>query len=351
MKRLLALAERGRLPDAFIRRGIRMLNRRRLRRERRGGVEVQLARKMQLIAELRDSPVAVATDEANEQHYEVPPAFFQAVLGKRLKYSCCLWTPETPDLDAAEQAALAQIGDRAQLADGQDVLELGCGWGSLTLWMAERYPRSRITAVSNSAPQRQFIEGRLADRGLTNVTVVTADMNDFDAAGRFDRVVSIEMFEHMRNYRELLSRIAGWLKPAGRLFVHIFAHRELAYVFEAGGPADWMGRTFFTGGIMPSDDLLMHFQDDLVIEDRWRLSGEHYRRTAEAWLTNLDGRRDELLPVMRNVYGQTDTALWLQRWRIFFLACAELWGFRGGSEWWVSHYRFRRRETAGEAKA
>jgi cyclopropane-fatty-acyl-phospholipid synthase len=231
---------------------------------------------------------------------------------------------------------------RAGVEDGMDILELGCGWGSLTLWMAERYPKACITAVSNSRPQREFILGRCRERSLGNVTIITADMNHFTTDLRFDRILSVEMFEHMRNYELLQRRIASWMKPEAKLFVHIFCHREYAYAFEAEGPDNWMGRYFFTGGIMPSYDLLLCFQDALVIEDRWRLSGKHYQRTAEHWLCNMDRRRSEIMPVLEAAYGKKDAALWFQRWRIFFMACAELWGFRGGEEWLVAHYLFRK---------
>ncbi len=338
----LRIAESGLAPDRLIRAGIRTLNRQRLRDERCESVEALREHQQAFIASLRQSPIAVETRAANEQHYEVPPEFFLHALGKRLKYSCCYYPTGNESLDQAEENMLALTCERAQVRDGMDILELGCGWGSLTLWMAEHCPRARITAVSNSRLQREFILQRCREQGLGNVVVVTADMNDFTTDQHFDRVLSIEMFEHMRNYELLLGRIASWMRPEARLFVHIFCHRECAYAFETEGEENWMGKYFFTGGIMPSYDLLLCFQDALVIEGRWRLSGRHYQRTAEQWLGNMDRRRRQIMPVLASAYGKKNAALWFQRWRIFFMACAELWGFQGGEEWLVAHYLFRK---------
>jgi cyclopropane-fatty-acyl-phospholipid synthase len=340
---VIRLAESGIIPDLIIRAGIRGLCRQRLRDEGRGGAD-ELQRRQRIFLEtLRRSPIAVETRAANEQHYEVPPDFFLRVLGKRLKYSCCYYPEGGESLDQAEELMLSLTCERAQVQDGMDILELGCGWGSLTLWLAERYTKAHITAISNSRFQREFISDRCREGGLSNVTTITADMNQFDTDQKFDRILSVEMFEHMRNYELLLRRIASWMRPDARLFVHIFCHRKYTYAFETEGPGNWMGKLFFTGGIMPSYDLLLKFEDDVTIEERWHLSGKHYKKTAEQWLSNMDTRRSEILPVMTAAYGSRDAALWYRRWRIFFMACAELWGFLGGEEWLVGHCRFRKK--------
>ncbi|MBA3978983.1 MAG: SAM-dependent methyltransferase [Alcanivorax sp.] len=336
------LAERRWVPDSLIRFGIRKMLGQRLRLEQAGDPVQVEARKTALMAQLAAGPVAEQQQAANDQHYEVPAVFYLRALGPHLKYSSCIWDDTTLTLEQAEVAMLKLTCERAELDNGQRILELGCGWGSLSLWMAQQYPGSQITSVSNSASQKAFIDQRARERGLTNLTVITADAATFNPEGQFDRVVSVEMFEHMRNHRELMHRIHGWLVPGGKLFVHIFCHDQVFYPFEVEGEANWMGRMFFTGGVMPSWDLLERCQERLTLEEKWRVNGVHYSRTLEAWLDNTDRQKDELMPVLAATYGAEEAKIWLQRWRMFFMACSELFAYRGGEEWFVGHYRFTR---------
>jgi cyclopropane-fatty-acyl-phospholipid synthase len=342
------------VPDSVTRAGIRRLCRQRLQ-DIRADDPVGAAEALDsFIESMNRSPIALVPELANEQHYEVPPEFFDEVLGARRKYSCCHWGEGVASLNQAEEQALQITCSRAGIEDGMSILDLGCGWGSLSLFIAHRYPNCKVTAVSNSSPQRRHVE-RLADeRGLDNLQVITCDMNDFAPQHRpeqpYDRIVSVEMFEHMRNYRALFRRISAWLKPDGRFFMHIFCHRLCAYEFLDQGPSDWMGRHFFSGGIMPSDDLPLRFQEDLRLARHWRWDGQHYERTANAWLDNMDARRAAIMPIMVATYGLNEAEKWFQRWRIFFMACAELFGLQGGREWYVGHYLFERRDApASEA--
>jgi cyclopropane-fatty-acyl-phospholipid synthase len=335
-----AVVDSGAMPEPALRAAIRGICAIRLRELARRGP----AGHARLVEELRTAPIAIATEAANAQHYEVPADFYRLVLGPHLKYSSCLWPAGVDELGAAEDAMLALTATRAGLADDQDILDLGCGWGSMSLWAAARYPRSRITAVSNSHGQRGYIEATAAARGLANLRVITGDIRALEVAStaadrRFDRIVSIEMFEHLRNYRALFARLATWLRPAGALFVHVFAHDRYAYPFDDAGPSDWMAREFFTGGLMPSVDLFREFQDDLRLTDTWRVDGTHYARTAEAWHANLWAREAEVMRVLSAAYGP-DARRRFHRWRVFFLACAELFAFRDGREWLVAHHRF-----------
>ena len=334
------LLKKNLLPDWLIRIGIRRLLRQRLREIDEPSPEEQVA---QFAAALRAMPIAINTAESKIQHYEVPTAFYLRCLGPRLKYSSCYYVDGNETLAEAEERMLALTCERAQLADSLDILELGCGWGSLTLWLAEKYPRARITGVSHSRTQREHILGEAKKRGLTNVTIITCDMNEFDlAAGSFDRVVSVEMFEHMKNWPRLMANIARWLRPDGMFFAHVFTHSRFAYHFEVRDESDWMSQYFFTGGMMPSHSLFPQFQADLKLMQDWKVNGRHYAQTAEHWLQNMDAHRAEIMPLFAQTYGAEQALKWWSYWRVFYLACAELWWFRSGEEWLVSHYLFRK---------
>ncbi len=337
---LIQLAEKRWLPDPLIRYGMRRLLRERLEQENRlagGDYSMALDR---FADRQRQSRVTIETHRANEQHYEVPAAFFELVLGTRLKYSCGWWEDATTSLDESEEAMLRLTCERAGIENGMRVLDLGCGWGSLSLWIAERYPDCQITSLSNSASQREFIESKCKERGLEKVSVLTDDVGTFDTQERFDRVVSVEMFEHVRNHENLLARIGSWLVPEGHLFVHIFCHRNLAYTFETEGEQNWMGRHFFSGGIMPAEDLFRRYQRDMTVCKQWWINGTHYARTCEAWLDRLDEREPAAARALSASGNGVSPNLLVQRWRMFFMACAELFSYGGGEEWGVGHYLF-----------
>ncbi len=345
VKNAIQLAESGLLPDALIRIGIRRLLRHRIGEITPADSEAAHSVKREFLASMQESEIALHTTEANEQHYELPPDFFVQILGPRLKYSSCHYSTGRETLGEAEEAMLALYGQRAELSDGIDILELGCGWGSLTLWMAEHYPNSRITAVSNSHSQRHFIDARCRERNLPNVEVITCDANEFATTDQFDRVVSVEMFEHLRNWHSMLDRVDSWLRPGGQAFFHVFCHRHYPYLFAIKDGNDWMSQHFFTGGLMPSADLFHHFQDQLVVADHWYLNGMHYAHTARHWLKNMDRNRGDILSILEQHYGEREARIWFQRWRMFFMSCEELWGLDQGEQWGVTHYLLRKRPT------
>lgn len=340
-KTLINACELGLIPDALTRRGIRGLLQKRLANVDLGCRDANEAASVKLAKEFSAGPIALVPEKANEQHYEVPADLYRHMLGPHRKYSSCFWPDGCRSLEMAEQEALTQTCQHAGIENGQAILELGCGWGSLTLWLAANYPDSNITAVSNSASQREYILAAAKERGIdARIEVLTCDMNDFDTKKSFDRVVSVEMFEHMRNHAELLKRIAGWLNPDGKLFVHIFCHKSLTYEFVDRGDDDWMSRHFFSGGIMPAADFLGRFNDHLSVEEHWAWNGQHYQKTCDAWLQLMDRNRKQILPVLEANYGRSEAKRWFYRWRMFHMACSELFGFDGGDEWFVSHYRF-----------
>ncbi|MFT5081869.1 MAG: cyclopropane-fatty-acyl-phospholipid synthase [Planctomycetota bacterium] len=339
MNTSLKLVEKGLVPKPLLRHGIRKLLGERLVEQQAVFGPNREAALNGWAATMRASEIAPVPEKANEQHYEVPPEFFEICLGPRLKYSSAFYSDPATTLEQAEQEMLRLTTLRADLKDGQDVLELGCGWGSLTLWMAENFPASKITAVSNSGPQRKHILARAKERGLSNLEVLTADMNNFQAEKSFDRVVSVEMFEHMRNWEQLLGRIALWLRPEGRVFLHVFAHKSYAYPFEVKDESDWMSKYFFTGGMMPCPDLVEHLDIPFDVEQQWEVSGTHYARTSEHWLDNLEQNRARVLELFKETYGPKDAVRWYHRWRVFFLSCAELFAYDTGREWFVSHMR------------
>ena len=341
-KLAIQLSERGFMPDFLIRAGIRHLSKQRLIEISASNCEVASDMRTKFFQAMKLAEIAPLPEMANAQHYEVPADFFNLALGKHRKYSSCYWSGDVKNLDESEAAALKETCHHADLKNGQAILELGCGWGSLSLWMAKHYPDSQITSVSNSHSQREFILAEAARHKLSNLNVITCDMNHFEINQTFDRIVSVEMFEHMRNYQTLFEKLNQWLKPEGKFFMHIFCHRDVPYAFEVQGDDDWMSQFFFSGGFMPSDDTPLQFQKHLKIAKQWRWDGTHYEKTANAWLENMDKNRDKITPILARCYGAENVQVWRQRWRIFFMACAELFGFNHGQEWWVGHYLFEK---------
>lgn len=336
MSILIDVVERGYVPDFAIRFGIRGLLKKRLQEIK----ENQTFHRNVILEELKEAPIAIETDAANAQHYELPSDFFYLALGKHLKYSSAFFDNEKTTLDAAEEKMLNLYCERAQLRDGLDILELGCGWGSLTLFLARKYPNSKITAISNSHGQRKHIEAVVESEGLKNVKIITTDINNFAINQKFDRIMSIEMFEHLRNYKEIFSKVASWLKDDGKVFIHIFCHSDATYYFETEGDDNWMGKYFFTGGIMPSFDLFERVQDSLSLIEKWNVNGKHYQKTSEEWFLNMERNKDSIMKIMAKTYGEKDAKRWFNRWKIFFASCAELFGHNDGQEWFVGHYLF-----------
>jgi cyclopropane-fatty-acyl-phospholipid synthase len=340
--RLINLAEKGLMPDFIVRYGIRTLLKRRLTALVHADPAINKNNKDILIQAMDEGPIALVPELANKQHYEIPSTFYDLCLGKNKKYSSCFWNKTAGNLDSAEDLALKLTCEHADLKDGMNILELGCGWGSLSLWMAEKFPNASITSVSNSSSQKDYIMHEANSRNIKNLQVITCDMNDFQTHEIFDRVVSVEMIEHMRNHRKLFNRIASWLKPDGLFFMHIFVHKSQPYFFEVQDDDDWMSQYFFSGGMMPSEDLTLIVQDRMMIKDQWQWSGQNYEKTANAWLENIDRNYDQAIKVLEGIYGKDSAVKWMNRWRIFFMACAELWGYKNGKEWLVSHYLFKK---------
>lgn len=343
MKIGFTLAEKGYLPDPIIKIGIKKLLRERLKQIPTNKSCDLHDYTRNLLDILKTSPIAINTDSANMQHYEIPHQFFKLILGKHLKYSAAYFENGANSLDQAEEHMLELVMNRANIVDGMNILDLGCGWGSLSFWIAEKFPKCKIYSISNSSQQKHYIEKICMEKGIKNIHMIKDDINNFDIKVQFNRIISIEMFEHMRNYKTLLQRISGWLKPEGKLLVHIFCHKDTPYLFETNGPSNWMGSYFFTGGIMPSNNLLLYFQEHLAIEKHWVLNGKNYQKTSYKWLENLDKSKEEIEKIFKEIYGMNEANRWYHRWRIFFIACAELFGYQNGCEWWVSHYLFKKK--------
>lgn len=328
----------GLVPDSVLRAGCRYATAARQRREERGGLEAQEERLAALVARMSSGPIAETPSKANEQHYDLPAEFFSLLLGPRHKYSCCWWPDGVTDLAAAEEAMLNLSCRRAGIRDGMDVLDLGCGWGAMCIWLAELYD-VRVMGVSNSRRQCEWFQAERDRRGLTGrIEVVNADLNDFEPGRTFDRVLSTGMFEHMRNWAVLLTRLAGWLKDDGKAFIHLFSHRRLAYCFEG----TWAAERFFASGTMPSHELMLRFTDDLVVTQRWAINGTHYAKTIAAWQQRLDANAGRALAILRTEHSEREARRLLATWRLFLISTAEVWGWRRGQEWMVSHYLLER---------
>ena len=339
------LISRGVLPDLVIRKGIQHFIKKRIKEDIGESTRQRDLKRKEFVEQMPHWPIAIKTDDANDQHYRLPTSFFEEVLGKNLKYSCCHWDQAT-NLDESEDEMLEITLDRADIKDGHRILELGCGWGAITLAMARKFPKSKITAISNSPEQRKFILNRAEKENLDNVEVLTQNVAELNLDEQFDRVISIEMFEHMRNYPALLKNISNLLNDGGKLFVHIFVHRDVPYTFDVKDESDWMTKYFFSGGIMPSSHLLFYFQDDLKMENYWAVEGSHYTKTARAWLDNMDHKKDKLMVILRNHYGEADALKWFNYWRVFFMSCEELWRFNKGNEWFIGHYLMTKKELS-----
>ena len=339
---LIKLSEKKLIPDFAIRYGIRALLKKRIGSLVSINPETNIRNKIDFIHKMNSSKIALMPELANKQHYEIPANFYKYCLGRHRKYSSCYWEGNTKNLDEAELLSLKLTTQHAKLTNGQNILELGCGWGSLTLWMAKEFPKSKITAVSNSSSQKNYILNQAKKRNLNNISIITEDMNNFNPKTRYDRIVSVEMIEHMRNHGQLFKKINTWLKSGGLFFMHIFVHKAQPYLFEVQDEDDWMSQYFFSGGMMPSEDLPLFFQEDLKIIDQWSWSGKQYEKTANAWLTNIDSNKEKVMKTLEEIYGKDNSKKWFQRWRIFFMSCAELWGYRDGNEWKVVHYLFKK---------
>ena len=333
------LLARGLIPDWILRRGVRSQGKERLNMMNKVDSTKEYSK---FINEASTGNIAVNTDDANNQHYEVDSEFFKYCLGKNLKYSCCFWDENTLDLDAAEDNMLEIYSQRAQITDGMSILDIGCGWGSLSLFLAQKYPKSEITGVSNSSSQKIFIDSVASERNISNLNIITRDINDFRAEEKYDRILSIEMFEHTKNTKKLMNLINDWLNPNGLFFMHVFAHKENPYYFDRDQKNAWMAKYFFTGGMMPNHNLFKDLKSNLEYQKSWILSGEHYERTSNAWLDKMDQNKSKILSLFERSNGSSVAKRKFHFWRLFYIACAEIFGYDNGNEWVVSHHLFKK---------